>query len=259
MSQTAVLVLAMLLLSACRSAPPPPGAAATHPLIGTSWLAEDLDERGVVARVQSTLTFDSAERVSGRAGCNGYFGRVGLEVSNIAISKVGSTKMACPPAVMDQERRFLEALQAASSWDRDGDILLIFDGERRQRLRLSRLYPARGAAGDTPMVAAPPAPTAVLNALGHEPGWTLELLPERMVFVTAHGAERTPTSRPEARPGTAAGETEYVAVTEGHGRTVRVRIRDTRCVDSLSGLAYPTTVEVVLDGKPYRGCGQWLR
>ena len=48
---------------------------------------------------------------------------------------------ACPPAVMDQERRFLEALQAASYWERGGDILIIFDGERRQRLRFSAVLP----------------------------------------------------------------------------------------------------------------------
>jgi heat shock protein HslJ/uncharacterized membrane protein len=257
MKRAAVLVLALLLLPACRSAPPPPAAAATHPLVGTSWLAEDIDERGVVDRVQSTLTFDSAERVSGRAGCNQYFGRVGLEVSNIAISRVGSTKMACPAAVMDQERRFLEALQAASSWDRDGDILLIFDGGRRQRLRLSRLAPSPRAAGDTPFVAPDPTPGAVFHALGHEPGWTLELLPDRIELVTAYGAERAVTPRPDARAGTAPGETVYDSVTEAHRLTLRIRA--TPCVDSMSGLRYPSAVDVRLDGKPYRGCGQWLR
>jgi heat shock protein HslJ len=162
MIRTAALVLATMLLPACQSAAPSPGAAAAgHPLIGTSWLAQDIDERGVLDGLQSTLAVESAERVSGQAGCNRYFGRVGLEESNIAISRVGSTKMVCPPAVMDQERRFLDALQAAASWERGGDILLIFDGERRQRLRLSALPPSPRAGDGT--VAGARARAAVLR------------------------------------------------------------------------------------------------
>lgn len=150
MIRTAALVLATMLMAACQSAALSPSAAAAgHTLIGTSWLAQDIDERGVLDGLQSTLTVESAERVSGQAGCNRYFGRVGLEESNIAISRVGSTKMVCPPAVMDQERRFLDALQAAASWERGGDILLIFDGERRQRLRLSALPPSPRASDGT--------------------------------------------------------------------------------------------------------------
>lgn len=141
MIRAAAFVLSTMLLAACQSAAPSP-VAARHPLIGTSWLARDIDGRGVLDDLRSTLVVESAERVSGQAGCNRYFGRVGLEESNIGISRVGSTKMACPPAVMDQERRFLEALQAASYWERGGDILIIFDGERRQRLRLSAVLPS---------------------------------------------------------------------------------------------------------------------
>jgi putative lipoprotein len=156
MLRAAVFVLATMLLPACQSAAPSPTPAAAHPLIGTSWLAKDIDGRGVLDDRQSTLVVESAERVSGQAGCNRYFGRVGLEESNIGISRVGSTKMACPPAVMDQERRFLEALQAASYWERRGDILIIFDGERRQRLRLLAVLPFPRADGGILTVKAQP-------------------------------------------------------------------------------------------------------
>lgn len=149
MIRAATLVLAAMLLPGCQSASPAP-AAAIHPLIGTSWVARDIDGGAVLADVQSTFTVESAERVSGRAGCNQYFGRVGLEAGSIAISRVGSTRMACAPALMDQERRFLDALQAASSWERSADILIIFDGERRQRLRLAALPPSPRAGADTP-------------------------------------------------------------------------------------------------------------
>lgn len=169
MLRAAALVLAAMCLPACQSAAPSPAAAAVHPLIGTSWVAGDIDERGVLADVQSTFTVESAERVSGQTGCNRYFGRVRLEESSIGIGRVGTTRMACPPAVMDQERRFLEALQAASYWERGGDILIIFDGERRQRLRLSAVSASPRADGGILTVAASRAPGAVFNASGHGP------------------------------------------------------------------------------------------
>jgi uncharacterized membrane protein len=151
---------------------------------------------------------------------------------------------------MDQEQRFLEALQAASYWERGGDILIIFDGERRQRLRLSAA------------VLPSPSPRAgvdsqVFNASGHQPGWTLELLPDRIHFVTAQGAERVIGPTPEARAGTALDETVYVIVTDAHRLTVTIRAAP--CVDPMSGLRFPAVVGVLLNGTPYRGCGQWLR
>ncbi|MGH7313777.1 MAG: hypothetical protein ACREJV_11430 [Candidatus Rokuibacteriota bacterium] len=49
----------------------------------------------------------------------------------------------------------------------------------------------------------------------------------------------------------------YAAVTEAHRLTVR--IRPTPCVDTMSGDRYASTVEVELDGRAYRGCGEALR
>jgi len=115
--------------------PPEPPAFA-----GTSWLAEDIDGRGVIDMLQSTLQFESAERVGGNAGCNGFFGGVSIDDWAIAFGAMGSTRRACPAAVMDQEQRFLQALSATTRYRLDPatDLLYFFDEENKAVLRFSR-------------------------------------------------------------------------------------------------------------------------
>lgn len=61
--------------------------------------------------VRITARFKNG-KVSGNAGCNRYFAPVtGKEPGQLDIGLVGSTKMACPPAIMQIEDRYLRALQ----------------------------------------------------------------------------------------------------------------------------------------------------
>lgn len=80
------------------------------------WLAEDIGGGGVVDRIQTVLDIAADGRVSGSGGCNRIVGQARIEGSTIAFSQMASTRMACPPAVMDQEARFLAALGQASRW-----------------------------------------------------------------------------------------------------------------------------------------------
>jgi heat shock protein HslJ len=45
--------------------------------------------------------------------------------------------MACPAAVMDQESKFLAALEAVRKARREGDKLILLDGDGRVRMRLT--------------------------------------------------------------------------------------------------------------------------
>ena len=246
------LLAAALLLSACRAAAPPAAAPAEHPLVNTAWRLVDIDARPALAQPSSTLVFESRERVSGQGGCNRYFGTLNLEGGNIVVSGVGSTRMACPPPQMEQEQRFLAALQAVAYWERRDDALLLMDGQGRQRMRLGRLPSTSSGTGS----AAPAPAAAVFQGIGHEPGWTLEIRPDAMELVTAYGAQRVSAPTPAPQTG-AAGETTYAAATDTH--RLAVRIRPEPCRDSMSGLGYPATVEVLLDDTPLRGCGHWSR
>jgi putative lipoprotein len=91
------------------------------------------------------------------------------------------------------------------------------------------------------------------RASGNEPGWTWELLADRMVFVGAYGAQRVTAPRPPGQRGSTTGETTYDAVTEAHRMTVR--IRPGLCLDTMSGDRHGAAVEVDVDGTVHRGCG----
>jgi putative lipoprotein len=108
-------------------------------LIGGTWLAEDIDGAGVIDDAQSTVQFGNDGRISGRGACNGYSGTVDLKGAQIIIGQLVSTKMACPPAVMDQETRFMAALQATRTYRMDeGNKLVFSDAMGHPRIRFSR-------------------------------------------------------------------------------------------------------------------------
>lgn len=89
------------------------------------------------------------------------------------------------------------------------------------------------------------------RARGNEPGWTLDLEPERMVLVTNLGAKRVATPRPAAQRTDA--YTRYAARTESADLTVTIFERI--CRDTMTGMPYPHAVEVVHDGGKLAGCG----
>jgi putative lipoprotein len=108
-------------------------------LVGGTWVAEYIDDAGVIDDAQSTVVFGNDGRVTGRGGCNSYGGTVEIKGAQIIMSQIASTKMACPPAVMDQETRFMAALQATRTYRMDeGNKLVLSDATGRPRLRFSR-------------------------------------------------------------------------------------------------------------------------
>lgn len=90
------------------------------------WVVEDIDGRGVVDNSRTTLTFDPRGQIAGRAGCNRYTGSYQLQGARFEVKGLATTRMICVPALMDQETRFLKALEAASTWrlQPDGSLLL---------------------------------------------------------------------------------------------------------------------------------------
>jgi heat shock protein HslJ len=110
----------------------------TMSLVGTSWIAEDIDGRGVIDNLQSTLRFEASEQVSGMAGCNRFFGTVTIDGDAISFGALGATRMACPPAIMDQEDRFLKALANARRFETKDGLLFFFGDEAVPLLRFSR-------------------------------------------------------------------------------------------------------------------------
>jgi putative lipoprotein len=124
--------------------------------------------------------------------------------------------------------------------------ILTLEGEET-RCRLDRR--------ETPWVDAR-ARGAVFRGVGQEPGWALEIHPERIVMVYQYGERRVVVPNPgqveaEGRP-----VRRWHATTEAH--ELQVTVEDRACTDIMSGDVYPAKVAVVLDGRNYDGCGRDL-
>jgi len=114
--------------------------AARTPLVGAVWLAEDLEKRGVLDRAQTTMRFDSQERVSGSTGCNNYSAGYKVNGNDLRFGPVAATRRACVPALMDQER-FTKVLEATTSYRRDDEYLRLFNDQGKELARLIRIFP----------------------------------------------------------------------------------------------------------------------
>lgn len=157
------------LVVACRSAA---GSAASNPLlVGTSWRVVEIEGRGVLEGVESMLSFESARRIAGQAACNRYFGDLDIGEGRIRFRPMGTTRIQCPPDVMDQERRFLSALGAATSFRREGGELVLLDDAGRVLARLAPGGPGRtGAAPPSGPDAAPSAPPLAARVIECDDG-----------------------------------------------------------------------------------------
>lgn len=95
---------------------------------------------------------------------------------------------------------------------------------------------------------------AGFRAVGNEPGWTVEVYPDSLVFVTSYGREHY---RFPDYTANAAEPFVYEASADGHA--ISVTLADTPCQDTMSGMPFDTTVTIVFDEQTLRGCGRSLR
>ena len=99
-------------------------------LAGTEWILEDLGGNGVLDDVQASLVFPkefpSEGKISGNGSCNSFSGSATIVDGVISIGPLATTRMACVPAVNDQESRFLQALQSAERLEYNGPFLFLY-------------------------------------------------------------------------------------------------------------------------------------
>ena len=105
-------------------------------LENTTWVLQSYGQPGnlksVLKDTEVTALFDSAKgRVVGSAGVNTYFGGYKLDDNKLIIpGPIGSTKMAGPQPLMDQETEFFKLLQAAESHQIEDSHLRINSGQQ---------------------------------------------------------------------------------------------------------------------------------
>jgi len=105
------------------------------------WLAEDIRRGGVIDRVQTVLEIAADGAVSGSGGCNSMRGQATIAGDTIAFGPLASTRMACTPAVMQQESRFFAALREARTWRVDPlrRKLVLLDADGKPVVVLARM------------------------------------------------------------------------------------------------------------------------
>jgi heat shock protein HslJ len=109
-------------------------AEAPATLTGKTWLMTGYNNgkgavQSALADVEVTVEFGTDGRLAGSGGCNRYNGAYEAKDGTIKVGQIATTMMACDPTVMDQERAYLQALQAAATYKIDGDELEIFDAK----------------------------------------------------------------------------------------------------------------------------------
>jgi len=116
-------------------------AAAGKPDLMGAWTVEYIGERPVIDNSPAYIEFAEEGRVGGNASCNRFSGAYVLSGSSLTFSKLASTKKMCFGALMEQETRFLAALERLAKVQmRDGLLNLldakdgvVFTASRRQK------------------------------------------------------------------------------------------------------------------------------
>lgn len=82
-----------------------------------SYVLEWIGERPLIDYSHLTLTLADDGRAYGNAGCNHWFASYTLDGDQLSFGKIGKTRKLCAPALMEQEQRFLQALETVQRWD----------------------------------------------------------------------------------------------------------------------------------------------
>jgi heat shock protein HslJ len=107
-------------------------AAPKDTLSGTSWTATGVNNgKGAVESVAAgttiTASFGTDGQLSGSGGCNQYSATFTSADGTIVIGPIAGTRMACDPAVSDQETAYFAALDAAATYKVQGSTLELRD------------------------------------------------------------------------------------------------------------------------------------
>jgi putative lipoprotein len=120
-----------------------PSPAPASALENTTWVLQSFIEAGketpALAGVAVSVIFDPAKgQVTGKGGINSYFGSYKLEGGKLTVtSPLGSTLMAGDQKAMDQEGKYLKALQSCQSYEIAGSRLTLNCGSVQLVLKQS--------------------------------------------------------------------------------------------------------------------------
>ncbi|MBO6558804.1 MAG: META domain-containing protein [Pseudomonadales bacterium] len=110
------LATSLTALGGCSTTPEPSELAGIEKLSeDQTWRVEDIQNRGIIDHSRITVKFEGDRgQVSGSSGCNRYFGNYSFTKDQLKIESLASSRRTCVPALMNQEQRFLKALESVT-------------------------------------------------------------------------------------------------------------------------------------------------
>ena len=133
-----LIVAAMLMLAGASMSLAQQGTTMAGSLTGSEWRVESIGGVGVGADSRASITIAGDGALSGSGGCNRLMGRADIKGEAVTFAPVATTRMACAPDIMQQERKLLDALQATRSYRLDGAALTLRDVSGAELMRLAR-------------------------------------------------------------------------------------------------------------------------
>lgn len=94
------------------------------------------------------------------------------------------------------------------------------------------------------------------RAVGNEPGWHVELWPDRILYVGDYGSVQYSFDRPEPLIDQQGATAVYE--TAADGVSFKMKIESGKCLDTMSGEEFSSEVTIWLGGRELRGCGNPL-
>ena len=94
-------------------------------LTGGEWRVEDIGGGGVIDHSRASIAFSTDGTASGLAGCNHFRAGFFLTGERLSFGPAAMTRKRCIPALMNEEKRFGEALSMVTGFDIDETGALI--------------------------------------------------------------------------------------------------------------------------------------
>jgi heat shock protein HslJ len=104
------------------------GDTDTSELGGKHWVLASARDVPLPLGVVPTAGFHEGV-VRGYTGCNQYSASYSVDGDSLEVGELATTRMACEPPRDEVEKQYVRALGQVTTWSRDGDELVLSNGE----------------------------------------------------------------------------------------------------------------------------------
>ena len=92
-----------------------PGGGAS--MTGIEWRPALLGAEEIASDSGLFVIFEVDGSIKGNGGCNNFSGSLQMSEGELSVGELASTRMACPPEIMDREVAFMRALQDTAQFE----------------------------------------------------------------------------------------------------------------------------------------------